>query len=215
MKKIVIFDMDGVIFDTIEASYQYNRLQFPEMTREHHREISTGNFHEEFEKYSKTAKQSSRTPEEAERHRADYAKLKTLCPIYKGVKELLIKLHEQGYILALNTSATDDRTLPVLEAAGVAQLFDFVATKEISKSKVEKFTIIDKKYNASKQETLFVTDTLGDIREADIAGISTIAVTWGHHDTSYFEREKHDTLITIVDSAEDLESFIKKYFTSI
>jgi HAD superfamily hydrolase (TIGR01509 family) len=208
MKKVIVFDMDGVLFDTIEASYHYIRFQFPEMTREHHKELSIGNFHEEFEKYKKIARESDRTPEEIVQHKEDYKNIKILCPMYKGMKELLETLHQQGYILVLNTSAISERTLPLLEVAGIAELFDFVATMDLSKSKVEKFALIDKKYNASKSETLFITDTLGDIREADIAGIPTVAVTWGLHDRSYFEREKHDNLIAIIDSVEELKKVI-------
>ncbi len=56
-----------------------------------------------------------------------------------------------------------------------------------------------------------MTDTLGDVREADIAGIPTIAVTYGAHNRSYFEREKHENLIAIVDTVKELEKTINNY----
>jgi phosphoglycolate phosphatase-like HAD superfamily hydrolase len=51
----------------------------------------------------------------------------------------------------------------------------------------------------------FITDTLGDIRDADVANVPTIAVTWGAHNHSYFNREKNKNLIKIVDSVSELQ----------
>ena len=72
--------------------------------------------------------------------------------------------------------------------------------------------MIQEKYNIQKENLIFVKDTLGDIREADIAGVSTIAVTWGAHDEAYFTKESHGNLLKIVDSMEHLESTIEEYF---
>ena len=57
---------------------------------------------------------------------------------------------------------------------------------------------------------LFITDALGDLKDADIAGVPTIAVTWGVHNKSFFEKEKHINLIGIVDTVEELSNLIKK-----
>ncbi len=80
----------------------------------------------------------------------------------------------------------------------------------MSKSKVEKFRMMEEKYGVRKNDMLFITDTLGDIREADKAGVPTIAVTWGAHDTSYFHREPHENLIGVVSTVAELENFILK-----
>lgn len=90
-------------------------------------------------------------------------------------------------------------------------MFDFIATAELTKNKTVKFKLIEEKYNVNSHNILFITDTLGDIKEADIAGIPTIAVTWGFHDKSFFEREKHSNLVIIVDTIKELEDFIKEY----
>ncbi len=77
-------------------------------------------------------------------------------------------------------------------------MFDLVASAEISRNKVEKFNMIEEKYQIKKEDMLFVTDTLGDIREADRAKIPTVAVLWGSHDESYVTREPHENLKGIV-----------------
>jgi phosphoglycolate phosphatase-like HAD superfamily hydrolase len=65
--------------------------------------------------------------------------------------------------------------------------------------------MIKEKYGVDSGDMIFITDTLGDIREADHEGVPTIAVTWGIHDHEYFNREPHDNLIAIVDSVSDLK----------
>jgi len=207
--KIIIFDLDGVLFDTIEIA----RLQLSEnylgLTKEIQKELLVGNFHEELKKFSLLKKEE--TEEAAAQRRLSYAKKKSLALMFPGAKELLQKLHSEGYILVLNTSAYDRNCSPLLERAGVTALFDFLATAEISKSKADKFRMIEEKYGVPSDELLFVTDTLGDIREADLANVPTIAVTWGAHDRNYFAREKHANLIGIVDSSDELEVFILKH----
>ena len=131
--------------------------------------------------------------------------------MFKGVKELLEELHEKGYILILNTNAYERNCLPLLENSGITTIFDFIASAEISKDKMDKFKLIKDKYSADKKDILFITDALGDIKDADISDVPTVAVTWGVHDRLFLEREKHLNLIGIVDTVKELEDFIEKY----
>src|ERR1035437_6461788 len=137
MKKIIIFDMDGVLFDSTDISEKYIISQYPGITKEMTKELLCGNFHEEIEKI--TIPKKKETEEEIKQHKLLFSKNKLEVPMYKGAKELLQELHVGGYVLVLNTSASNRNSLPLLECAGVNSLFDFLATSEISKSKVEKF----------------------------------------------------------------------------
>ena len=174
-----------------------------------------GNFHEELHKFKLTNQPIQETPEENKARSVAYSAKKLRTPLFEGVKELLEKIYALGYILTINTSALERNCLPLLEYSGVAKLFDFVATAEVSKSKVEKFKIIEEKYGVKKKDMLFVTDTLGDIREADVAHVPTVAVTWGAHNKIHFTREPHENLVAILDSVSELESFIKNRQSSL
>jgi phosphoglycolate phosphatase len=206
-RKILVFDLDGVLFDTLAIVEQAMIDSYPGLTKEMSRELLCGNYYEETEKL--TIPKKSETEEEAAERKLLFSKKKAEALAYPGAKGLLEKLYREGYMLVLNTSAYERNCLPLLERADMAKLFDYLATAEVSKSKVEKFKVIQEKYEVNAEDTLFVTDTLGDLREADIAGVPTIAVTWGVHNRSYFTREEHPNLIAIVDSFDELMKVVQ------
>ncbi len=201
--------MDGVLFDTTQIVNDLTMESYPGLTEDMCRELFCGNIHEEMGKIILPKKEE--TEEEWKKRFTHYSDKKTGVAMYAGMEELIKKLHQSGYILAINTSARNSTTLPLLECRGVANLFDFVATKEVAQSKVEKFQIIKDKYKVDEKDMLFVTDTLGDIREADKANVPTVAVTWGTHNESYFKREPHKNLMKVVNSVSELENFINSH----
>lgn len=208
-KKVIVFDMDGVLFDTIALVNQFFLTSFPTMKQEDMNNILTGNFHEELAKFKANNKKLEETPEEKKARNDKYVAEKEMSPLYEGVKEILEELKSQGFTLTINTSAFEKNCLPLLKRTNIDNLFDFVATKEISISKVEKFKIIAEKYNIKPSDLLFITDTLGDVREAKELDVPTIAVTYGAHGAGYFNKEDNGNLRAIVGSVPELGLAIK------
>jgi phosphoglycolate phosphatase len=208
-KKVIIFDMDGVLIDSIPFAKKYFMENHPGVTSAMYDEIHCGNFHEEIKKYSYLKKE--KTEEEKKIRQQQYSEIKSRTPMFKGVRELLEKLHNEGYILVLNTNAFERNLFPILENSKITHLFDFVAPAELSKNKTEKFKLIEEKYDAKNEDVLFITDAIGDVKEAEIADIPTVAVTWGVHDGSFFENGKYPNLIKVVGTVKELGDFIEQY----
>lgn len=205
-KKVIVFDMDGVLVDTIPNAREAFLKRHTGVTADMYNEIHTGNYHTEAKKY--THLRVAETEEEKAKRETDYVEMKIKTPLFNGIKELLKELHSKEYILVLNTNAYDKNCLPLLENLEIKHLFDFIATAEVSKDKVEKFKLIEEKYGLEGRGMLFITDALGDVKDATTAGIPTVAVTWGVHNRAYFERDKHTHLAGIVDTVDDLLTFI-------
>lgn len=202
-QKIIIFDMDGVLFDSMGIAQEFFIKKHPGVTPVMYKEMYAGNYHEESEKYSHL--KLSEADEKKLEDQTTYAEAKSKAPLFDGIKDLLVSLKNNGFILTLNTSAFVKTTVPLLEKADIKYLFDLIVTAEISKSKVEKFNLISEKFGIDKNNIIFVTDSLGDVKEADVAKIPTIAVTWGIHDRSYFNPEINNNLIAIIDSVDELK----------
>lgn len=213
MKKVIIFDFDGVIVNSPAVAAQDLMERYPKLTGEIQKKILEGNFHVELKKFKQAHGYKDLTGREAEEHKRAYIQKKLAAEPYSGIIELLQKLQKEGYVLVLNTSAWGRNVLPLLEKYDLSKYFDFLATAELSINKVEKFKLIGHHYNIPTINSLFVTDTLGDLRESEVAGVPTICITWGAHEKEYFLREPHANLIGIANNTDELLKEIKSHFS--
>ncbi|MEN9605060.1 MAG: hypothetical protein RJB39_745 [Candidatus Parcubacteria bacterium] len=171
------------------------------------RDLHKGNMVEEL------AKIKDRAIEETDEDLAEWMRVysanKLKVPMYDGIKDVLNRLHEKAN-LVINTSAIKENCLPLLERDGILDLFSFIASRELSTSKIEKFKVIAERFSTQVEEMLFITDTIGDIREAYAAKVPTIAVTWGVHTAEEFSHEPADSILAIVNTTDELETLLLK-----
>lgn len=197
--------MDGVIFDSVGAIMDYQLYKYPTATREELLDELKGATDSPLKKH--TLLERSEEQKALDQERYLHAKMQSV--VFPGMIELLSHLHQQDYTIVLNTNAYMKNTEPLLKKAGIFELFDMIATRDLHNKKSEKFKLIDQYYSAGAADTVFVTDTVGDVREANKVGIPTIAVTWGAHNREHFEEQPFNNLIGIVDSAEELQHLIE------
>jgi phosphoglycolate phosphatase-like HAD superfamily hydrolase len=194
-KKIrsIIFDFDGVLMDSTQTLFNTTKHFLPEFTEEELHDVFKENAHN----HPTTKEIFSKHHDEFQQRFLDETKASHF---FDGAKELIEKL-ENNYQLFINTSAPTHNVVEFLKLIGKEHSFEKVYGADIETSKVKKFEMIVNKYNLKKEECLFITDTLGDLRESKIAEIKSIAVTWGVHFRNTLEQGES---IAIVDTFEEL-----------
>ncbi|MCF7861407.1 HAD hydrolase-like protein [Candidatus Woesearchaeota archaeon] len=197
MIKAVLFDFDGVIHDSIKITYDINRRVIPELTLDEYKDFFNGNLYAN----KKVTREASE----------QYFKLQH--DIYKTLKveeDIKSELHSlnKNHDLFI-VSSNIEHTMNVYFRNNNIMVFREVLGTNTHKSKKEKIKMIIDKYKYDSDECIFVTDTLGDIIEANEAGIKTIAVDFGFHDR---ERLKKGNPVVIVSHFRDIRKFITGKF---
>ena len=184
---IIIFDLDGVIVDSIGLMLELNQNRFPGSSRKDLELLFVGNIHEQIDNLKDTYKLGNVSENEQELLLKKYTERKTETVVmYPRMLKLLNHLKNNGYQLSINTSASSANTFTLLERLKIKNLFDYIITRDFAQSKIEKFKELSKLYQCNPCDFLFITDSLGDVIEANQIDVPTIAVTWGVHSREYF-----------------------------
>ncbi len=192
MFKAIIFDFDGVIWDTYEMNYTLSKLFDPNITRQDFEDHHNGNVWAE----PKIKISMDEVKILFEKQREIFTK-NHLFP----VKEILEKYAKESQIFILSSSS-EKNIWDFLHLWEYDAYFTQILWVDTHKSKVEKFKIIFNKYNLLPKDCIFVTDTIGDIKEARHFDIVTIAVTWWYHPRKLLESENPNK---IVENTQELE----------
>ena len=176
--KAVIFDFDGVIHNTFENGYGINVKIFgPDFTREEYKSFFDGNIHDS----PKVTKENS---EEFFRLHDELARAVN---IDDGVVRSLKKLAEK-YPLFIVSSNKSDILNHCLCNNNLDGVFEEILGADFHASKVEKFKFLFDKYGWCSNDCVFITDTLGDILEANNVDLRSIAVDFGFHERDRLEK---------------------------
>ena len=202
-RNIILFDFDGVVADSFGLAYSVNRSIFPDLEEGEYRQAFEGNIND----WAKEKMQG--------RHRTDVDFASTYAEradaeisLVSGMKEVLADLSRR-YTLIVVSSSTSTFINIFNEKHGLVAFFTEILGNDVHKSKIEKISMVKAKYHASPDRYVFVTDTLGDVREADHHGIGVIGVSWGFNDHATLHK---DGALTIVDAPAELPKAIDDHF---
>ena len=191
MIKLLIFDYDGVLFDTKKIAFKLvkdccKKFLNKNLTEKEFVEIYKSNFYDAMLKNGVSRKTLDEIKEYAEK-----VLEKKQLHVHSGIKSMAKKL-SKSHIFAVVSSNYDDVMKKNLKKAGILENFHYILGTEEGENKKQKISNLLKQTKTSKSEAVFITDTVGDIKEGKQAGIKTMAVTWGFHDKKTLKSAKSD-----------------------
>lgn len=209
----VIFDFDGVIADSIPAGFENFKISHPGVTREMYNSLSHKQpYHDGLARIAHLRVDED-TEAKEQRLRA-YTENKKYTRIFEGIPELIEELSTK-HLLAINTSAREENSLPILERNNLAHFFSCITMQETAPGKVARNALILETGEIDASRALFITDATGDVVDAHESGIASIGVTWGVHPREYFEDVRASGLVAIVDTVPELRHTIDTFFVEL
>lgn len=200
MKKLVIFDFDGVLVDTEEFCYKIHKDVNKTLTWKEWQSFCDGNFIDGIINASKD-KPYIIPSDFTQRYKDEIEKINVHEALHKAI--LVLKIN---YQIAIVSSTSSDLISNFLEKENLFNYFSDILGVEIDANKTTKINSLLKKYNLKPNDAIFITDTLGDILEAKESDVKSIGVTWGLHGRENLEKGNP---VTIIDDPRDLVDAIE------
>jgi len=199
-KKMVMFDFDGVLANTLEYSYQIHKVKNAGFTWERFQSYSDGNFHDGYEK---AVADGEHIP--ADDFYGEYSKHLEKITTHDILHDAVLSLATK-YTLVVVSSTSSIYIKNYLNKENLLECFSEIFGADVHKSKVIKIKSLLEKYNLVSRDAVFVTDSLGDIKEANDCGVLSVGVTWGIHSKEALQKGNP---ATIVDDPQDLAGAIE------
>ena len=215
MKKLVIFDLDGTLLDTIadlaeSANHALKQLGYPTRDVEKIRTF-VGNGVNKL--LFRALPDEEKTEENMMRMRTHFvpyydAHNADLSAPYPGIVALLEELQAKGLRMAVASNKYQEATVKLVKH--YFPMIDFVEVlgqREGINVKPDPTIVFDilQKAGVSKEETLYVGDSGVDMQTAINAGVDAIGVTWGFRPRTELE-DFHP--MGLIDQAEELLGFV-------
>jgi phosphoglycolate phosphatase len=215
MKKLVIFDLDGTLLDTIadlaeSANHALKQLGYPTRDVETIRTF-VGNGVNKL--LFRALPDEEKTEENMMRMRTHFvpyydAHNADLSAPYPGIVALLEELQAKGLRMAVASNKYQEATVKLVKH--YFPMIDFVEVlgqREGINVKPDPSIVFDilKKAGVSKEETLYVGDSGVDMQTAINAGVDAIGVTWGFRPRTELE-DFHP--MGLIHQAEELLGFV-------
>ncbi|MDA8125345.1 MAG: HAD-IA family hydrolase [Deltaproteobacteria bacterium] len=181
MNSLFLFDFDGVLVDSLDLYAEavtrcLVRIGTPIVqSREDYLDLFDGNFYESMAARGVDLAAFSRAAKEI-MPGINYAAMQP----YAGLIPVLSALQE-SHLLTVVSSNGKKAIQALLDRFGFAPYFREILGSDFLLSKKDKIDFAVDNYGISREKTVYIGDTAGDIVEARAAGVRAAAVTWGWH----------------------------------
>ena len=215
MKKLVIFDLDGTLLDTIAdlanaANYALQQLGHPTHPVDTIRTYVGNGINKLLERALPEAERNEENVVRMRSHFVPYYDMHNadLSAPYPGIIALLEALQAKGVMMAVASNKYQEATVKLVKH--YFPMIDFVeilGQREGINVKPDPTIVFDilQKAGVSKEDTLYVGDSGVDMQTAINAGVDAVGVTWGFR--SRTELESFHPM-GLIDKAEELLGFV-------
>jgi len=201
--KLVMFDFDGVLVDSFEDAYAtMDAVTEESLSRERYRDMYLGNIYD-----SKEVKEEREVEDWAENSffKVYIPKILAMEPV-AGMREVLEGLQACGVKMVVVSSCVDVAIRGWAEKNEFLEFFEGIYAVDVDTNKVRKIGKALGDVGVGADEAVFVTDTLGDVREARKADVESGAGGWGFHGE---DRLFLDGEVRMVHSAGELGEILR------
>ena len=215
MKKLVIFDLDGTLLDTIadlaeSTNHALKQLGYPTHNVETIRTFVGNGINKLLERALPLQKQTEENVRLMRSHFVPYydAHNADLSSPYPGIVHLLEDLQEKGTMIAVASNKYQEATVKLVKHYfPTINFIEILGQREGINVKPDPSIVFDilKKANVNKEEVLYVGDSGVDMQTAINAGVDVVGVTWGFRPRTELEGFQP---MGLIDKAEELLGFI-------
>lgn len=213
MKKYILFDFDGTVFDSAEGitksvQYALGKMGISAETSELMC-FAGPPLNEMFSlRYGMDDAQASKA---VEYYRERYTPIGwEECTPFDGMHELMHRLHEKGAKLAIATSKPRRFAEKILEKYDMRGDFDLVCGSEFDGTRGQKWEVIEYALNTfgiSPDEAIMVGDRKYDVIGAKKCGVECVGVRFGYAEPGELECEG---AVYVAKNADDLYEFLTR-----
>lgn len=214
MKKAVIFDLDGTLTNTTldicdNVNLALRKFGYNEITPDEARRFVGNGAKILIERSLKGV-----MPDNFSEIVDFYNKSYNFCGsprtfVYEGMKDIIKKLKNDGYLLAVVSNKPQDGTNEVIKTFFGNGIFDYVfGQRDGVKTKPDKqpVEITLNALGVKKDDAVYVGDSEVDVLTARNSGVDGITVLWGYRDKELLLENGAKTLVS---TAEELYKTIK------
>ena len=127
--------------------------------------------------------------------------------IFPGLREVVEHFSTQNHKLAIVTTNSSQNVHAFLTRHGLDSLVHAVYSADMPGSKAQKISLARECFAVNGESVFMIGDALSDVRAAKEAGVTSIAVTWGHQSVETLGRGEPDF---VVDNPRELIDIIAK-----
>ena len=195
--RLILFDYDGVIADTLADMIQFAQDACDELAVQH--VVIPSNLQNLEVMSFATFGRACGVPESLVGEfvricTGKFAAKKTPPAIFDGLPNVIRRLSDNN-ILSIVTGNTVANVNAFLSYHKLQSCFHVVYGVDIPGSKVEKILKLKSQFEVKEESPFFVGDSLSDIRAAREANVKSVAVGWGHQHLDMLVREQPDVVV--------------------